>query len=29
MAEQAGGDLRYETSPTGTSFFITLPIADL
>ncbi len=26
MAEQAGGDLRYETSALGTSFFITLPI---
>ena len=26
MAEQAGGDLRYETSTLGTSFFITLPI---
>ena len=27
MAEQAGGDLRYETSNNGTSFFITLPLA--
>ena len=26
MAEQAGGDLSYETSTEGTSFFITLPI---
>ena len=26
MAEQAGGDIRYETSTEGTSFFITLPI---
>ncbi len=26
MAEQAGGDLRYETTSKGTSFFITLPI---
>ena len=27
MAEQAGGDLRYETSANGTSFFLTLPLA--
>ena len=26
MAEQAGGDLRYETSDTGTSFFLILPL---
>lgn len=26
MAEQAGGDLHYETSTEGTSFFISLPI---
>ncbi|MCY7291449.1 MAG: hypothetical protein LH615_04630, partial [Ferruginibacter sp.] len=26
MAEQAGGDLRYETSTEGTSFFMTLPV---
>ena len=28
MAEQAGGDLRYETSAYGTSFFLTLPLAQ-
>ena len=27
MAEQAGGDLQYETSANGTSFFLTLPLA--
>ena len=27
MAEQAGGDLRYETSLSGTSFFLILPLA--
>ncbi len=26
MAEQAGGDIRYETSEAGTSFFVTLPV---
>ncbi len=26
MAEQAGGDLRYETSTSGTSFILTLPL---
>ena len=26
MAEQAGGDLQYETSLNGTSFFLTLPL---
>jgi len=25
MAEQAGGDLHYETSANGTSFFLILP----
>ncbi len=29
MAEQAGGDIRYETSTNGTSFYITFPIADV
>lgn len=28
MAEQAGGDLRYETSAIGTSFFLTLPMSN-
>lgn len=26
MAEQAGGDIRYETSPGGTTFYVSLPI---
>ena len=26
MAEQAGGDIRYETSNAGTAFFVTLPL---
>ena len=29
MAEQAGGDIRYETSEKGTSFFITLPVKNM
>ncbi|MFN0082023.1 MAG: sensor histidine kinase [Ferruginibacter sp.] len=29
MAEQAGGDIRYETSKNGTSFYISFPIADV
>ncbi len=28
MAEQAGGDIRFETSANGTSFFVTLPITN-
>ncbi len=28
MAEQAGGDIRYETSAAGTAFFVVLPVAD-
>ena len=27
MAEQAGGDLRFETSSAGTSFYLTFPLA--
>ena len=29
MAEQAGGDIRYETSEKGTSFFVTLPVKNM